>query len=173
LTNRATELSIEIPLYRTTRCISEASSRLYVRCCKAKERRFGLWSVPELRCKRRGCPQRDLRVEITMCDDCNWHELLEETEEVQTAGRYEFAHHTLSGIYETVEANEHCTERQRKAVNNIRNSKRIGRGDADRSLQARCGVRFGVDGRGHGDPSGAMVRYFSGGGDRGVSLFLV
>jgi hypothetical protein len=42
---------------------------------------------------------------------------------MQTASRYEFAHHTLSGIYETVEANEHCTERQRKAVNNIRNSK--------------------------------------------------
>ena len=37
-----------------------------------------------------------------MCDDCNWHELLEEIEEMQAAGGYEFAHHTLSGIYETV-----------------------------------------------------------------------
>ena len=59
-----------------------------------------------------------------MCDDCNWHELLEEIEEMQATGGYEFAHHTLSGIYETVEANEHCTERQREAVNNIRNSKK-------------------------------------------------
>ena len=41
-----------------------------------------------------------------MCDDCNWQELLEEIEEMQAAGGYEFAHHTLSGIYETVEANE-------------------------------------------------------------------
>ena len=59
-----------------------------------------------------------------MCDDCNWHELLEKTEEMQAGGGYEFAHHTLSGINETVEANEHCTERQREAVNNIRNSKK-------------------------------------------------
>jgi hypothetical protein len=58
-----------------------------------------------------------------MCDDCNWHELLEKTEEMQAGGGYECAHHTLSGIYETVEANEHCTERQREAVNNIKNSK--------------------------------------------------
>jgi hypothetical protein len=59
-----------------------------------------------------------------MCDDCNWHELLEEIEEMQAAGGYEFAHHTLSGIYETVEEKEHCTERQREAVENIRNSKK-------------------------------------------------
>jgi len=36
-------------------------------------------------------------------------ELLEEIEEMQAGGGYEFAHHTLSGIYETVEANEQRT----------------------------------------------------------------
>jgi hypothetical protein len=59
-----------------------------------------------------------------VCDTCQWDKLLEEIEDLQQAGGYEFAHHTLSGIYETVEEKEHCTERQREAVHNIKNSKK-------------------------------------------------
>lgn len=59
-----------------------------------------------------------------MCDTCQWDKLLEEIEEMQQAGGYEFAHHALSGIYETVEEKEHCTERQWEAVRNIKNSQK-------------------------------------------------
>lgn len=59
-----------------------------------------------------------------MCDECGWDELLEEIKEMCAAGGFEFADQTLSGIYDTVTKNEHCTERQKSAIHNIRRSKR-------------------------------------------------
>jgi hypothetical protein len=39
-------------------------------------------------------------------------------------GGYEFADRPLTGIYERVRLTQHCTERQKTAVKNIRKSKR-------------------------------------------------
>lgn len=58
-----------------------------------------------------------------MCDSCNWNDLLEEIEEMREDDRYGFASETLEGIRDWVENQEHCTDGQRSAVENIRASK--------------------------------------------------
>lgn len=57
-----------------------------------------------------------------MCDSCSWSDLLEEIEDMTEDDRYRFAAETLEGIYEWVESNEHCTEGQKAAVENIKES---------------------------------------------------
>ena len=59
-----------------------------------------------------------------MCDTCKWSDLLAEIKEMCAAGGYEFADRPLTGIYERVKVTEHCTDRQKTAVKNIRKSKR-------------------------------------------------
>ena len=57
-----------------------------------------------------------------MCADCSWDELMEEIADILEDDRYRFAAETLEGIYEWVESNEHCTEGQKAAVENIKES---------------------------------------------------
>jgi len=64
--------------------------------------------------------------EITMVRRLQLARASGRNEEVRPPGRYEFPI-TRSADYETVEANELCTEGS-EGWNNIRNSKRIGRG---------------------------------------------
>ncbi len=59
-----------------------------------------------------------------MCDHCQWEDLLEEIEGICNAGGYEFADRTLTGIYDRVKENQHCTEKQKIAIENIKRSKR-------------------------------------------------
>jgi len=58
-----------------------------------------------------------------MCNRCEWEELLEDIDELIDEPKYEFAQDTLEGIKEGVSEKEHCTEAQRNAVENIRDSK--------------------------------------------------
>ena len=58
-----------------------------------------------------------------MCNRCEWEELLEDIDELIDEPKYEFAQDTLEGIQEWVSDEEHCTEAQRNAVENIRDSK--------------------------------------------------
>ena len=59
-----------------------------------------------------------------MCDTCQWEALLSYIEAMCATGAYGFADTTLSGIYDRVKLNKHATDRQKKAVDNIRKSKR-------------------------------------------------
>ena len=58
-----------------------------------------------------------------MCADCSWDELLDEIQSMMEDDHYRFAAETLEGIDEWVNHNEHCTDGQREAVENIRASK--------------------------------------------------
>jgi hypothetical protein len=58
-----------------------------------------------------------------MCDSCDWESLLEEIDEALEDEDFAFAEDTLQGIREWVYENEHCTGRQRDAVENILFSK--------------------------------------------------
>ena len=57
-----------------------------------------------------------------MCMECEWDVFLDEMEEWMDEDKYKFAEDTLTDIYSWVEENQHVTERQRKAVENIRKS---------------------------------------------------
>lgn len=57
-----------------------------------------------------------------MCDRCDWEIYLDDIEEMLGDEDYEFAEDTLQGIYEWVEENEHITEKQKDAIDNIRGS---------------------------------------------------
>ena len=54
-----------------------------------------------------------------MCDTCDWESFAEEIDEMLESGDYDWAAETLEGIRDTVTQREHCTERQREAVENI------------------------------------------------------
>lgn len=54
-----------------------------------------------------------------MCDDCEWVDQLDAIDDLLEDERYEFAQDTLEGIREWVEENEHITDGQKKAINNI------------------------------------------------------
>ena len=56
-----------------------------------------------------------------MCQDCEWEGLLEQIDQLLDDEQYEFAQDTLEGIREWVEEQEHCTEKQKTAVQNIEN----------------------------------------------------
>ena len=57
-----------------------------------------------------------------MCSRCNWEDLLEQIDRLLDDSDYEFATDTLGGIREWLEENQHCTDRQREAVENIEES---------------------------------------------------
>ena len=59
-----------------------------------------------------------------MCTKCDWEEFSADIREMLDDARYAFAEDTLTGILDWVEEAEHCTDRQRDAVENIRNSVR-------------------------------------------------
>jgi hypothetical protein len=59
-----------------------------------------------------------------MCEDCDYEDLISTIDDLLDDDRYEFASDTLSGIHDTVEEKEHCTDNQRQAVENIQNSVR-------------------------------------------------
>ena len=59
-----------------------------------------------------------------MCEECNWEELVSEIAEMLDDSDFDFALDTLEGIEEWVLDNEHCTENQKTAVENISCSKR-------------------------------------------------
>lgn len=56
-----------------------------------------------------------------MCIHCNWEELLEEIDELIDNPRLEFAQDILEGIQDWVSENEHCTDNQKEAIDNIGN----------------------------------------------------
>lgn len=57
-----------------------------------------------------------------MCVNCGWEDLLNEINEMESNDRFRFSAPTLEGIGETVSGMSHCTERQKEAIENIKNS---------------------------------------------------
>ncbi len=57
-----------------------------------------------------------------MCYQCEWEELLEDIDEMMEDDKYSFALDTLEGIKEWTSEFEHCTDKQREAIENIRES---------------------------------------------------
>lgn len=57
-----------------------------------------------------------------MCDDCDWEAYLEKIDEMQTDETFDFASDTIIGIHEWVAENEHITEAQKEAIDNIYDS---------------------------------------------------
>jgi len=58
-----------------------------------------------------------------MCEMCDWNSVLARIDSLLDTGRFDFAEDTLQGIYAWVEENEHVTDKQRDAVENIAESK--------------------------------------------------
>lgn len=54
-----------------------------------------------------------------MCDACGWVTFLEEIDDHLEDDDFSWAVETLEGIRETVARNEHCTDGQKVAVDNI------------------------------------------------------
>lgn len=59
-----------------------------------------------------------------MCQGCDWEGVSEEIEAMLDESRYEFAEETLGGIYDTIQDMGHCSPGQKKAIENIKNSKK-------------------------------------------------
>jgi hypothetical protein len=59
--------------------------------------------------------------------DDDVQEFLDRIEELREDGRYEWADDTLTGIYDTVYAQNRVTDGQRRAIDNIENA--VGRDD--------------------------------------------
>lgn len=57
-----------------------------------------------------------------MCVNCGWEDLLNEINEMESNDRFSFSAPTLEGIGSTVSDKGHCTERQKEAIENIKNS---------------------------------------------------
>jgi hypothetical protein len=57
-----------------------------------------------------------------MCQNCDWENLIERIDEMVNSGDYDWAEDTLTGIRDTVEERQHCSERQVEAVDNIEES---------------------------------------------------
>ena len=55
-----------------------------------------------------------------MCKFCEWENVLEELNDLCADNDYEWANGTLSGIAEWVEENQHVTEKQIDAIENIK-----------------------------------------------------
>lgn len=54
-----------------------------------------------------------------MCSRCNWESSLCLAEEILNDDDYEYAHDTVEGIHDWIEENEHVTEKQEEAIQNI------------------------------------------------------
>ena len=59
---------------------------------------------------------------MKMCNSCGWEAHLVEIEEMLEDENYEFASDTLEGIRDWIEENNHITENQQMAIENISNS---------------------------------------------------
>jgi len=57
-----------------------------------------------------------------MCQNCDWKDFIEEIDDMLGSDEYDWASDTLSGIRDTVENMEHCTDNQKQAVENIANA---------------------------------------------------
>ena len=57
-----------------------------------------------------------------MCKHCEYEELLEEIDDMLGDDDYNFAVDTIEGIREWVSDEEHCTDGQKEAIENIRES---------------------------------------------------
>jgi len=58
-----------------------------------------------------------------MCTDCGWEDFLADIEDLQCLMEENdctFAEDTVAGIEDWVREQEHCTERQKEAITNIR-----------------------------------------------------
>ena len=58
-----------------------------------------------------------------MCDKCDWDDYLEIANELMEDSDYDFAIETVEGIQQWIESNEHVTEKQKRALINIQESK--------------------------------------------------
>lgn len=58
-----------------------------------------------------------------MCAECKWQAVLDDIDDLITEDRYQFALDTLEGICEWVTDNEHVTDGQKIAIENIKASK--------------------------------------------------
>ncbi len=58
-----------------------------------------------------------------MCASCEWEDYIETMDEMLLDEKYEFAADTIDGIQHWVSQNEHITENQKNAINNIYYSK--------------------------------------------------
>lgn len=59
-----------------------------------------------------------------MCEECNWETHLDSAEEMMDNPDFAFANDTVSGIYQWIFENEHVTEAQITALENICGSKK-------------------------------------------------
>ena len=59
-----------------------------------------------------------------MCDSCDYESYSEKCEEMLDNMDYNFAEDTVMGIYDWVVENKHITDAQKKALDNIYNSKK-------------------------------------------------
>lgn len=57
-----------------------------------------------------------------MCTDCLYEEAIELAQEMLDDPRYEFADRFVRSTFEWVKKNEHVTDRQRSALENVKNS---------------------------------------------------
>ena len=58
-----------------------------------------------------------------MCDECNWSDGLDRIKDLLSNPKYQFASDTLEGIADWVSENEHITENQIHAIDNIEGSR--------------------------------------------------
>jgi len=57
-----------------------------------------------------------------MCEKCDWEEYLEGMDNMMEDPDYEFALETIEGIHNWVENKSHITDKQKEAVDNIKES---------------------------------------------------
>ena len=57
-----------------------------------------------------------------MCENCEWEEELDRATKMIEQGQFDFALETLEGIKDWVQENEHITDRQSTALDNIERS---------------------------------------------------
>jgi len=54
-----------------------------------------------------------------MCNNCDWKDYVDKIGGLLENGRHDWAGDTLEGILEWVEKNDHITDKQKDAVDNI------------------------------------------------------
>lgn len=55
-----------------------------------------------------------------MCDSCDWEDELHAIQDMIDDGRFRYGHEVLEGVAEWVEENEHITDKQKFAVERVR-----------------------------------------------------
>ena len=54
-----------------------------------------------------------------MCDECGWEEVVADIEDLLNKGNASYSEEFLENVHEWIEENEHCTDKQRSAVERI------------------------------------------------------